>query len=104
MTFEMNSKLEKKAGEIVKLQQFHSSAISQVQEHLSTTKINLEKVMAEKIEIENDLFVVRSEKETMEQEVAKLQKDYEKEVDLKDLIDQETSKIKSEYSHFVSDC
>ena len=74
MTVEMNSKLEKKAGEIVKLQQFHSSAISQVQEHLSTTKINLEKVLAEKIEIENDLFVVREEKETIEKEVVRLKR------------------------------
>ena len=64
MTIEMNSKLEEKAGEIVKLQQFHFSAISQVREHLSTTKINLGKVLAEKIEIENDLFVVREQKKT----------------------------------------
>merc|ERR1711874_940775 len=83
---------------------FHTSALCQVQEHLSNTKLTLEKVMAEKIEIENDLFVVRSEKETIEQEVSRLQRDYEKEVDLKDLIDKETSKIKSEFSHYVSEC
>merc|ERR1711892_1447608 len=104
LTIDLDHKLNEKADEIVRLQEFHSSAICQVQEHLTKTKLNLEKVMDEKIEIENNLFVVRTEKETIEREVSRLQKDFEKEVDLKDLIDQETNKIKSEFNHYISEC
>jgi len=104
LTIDLDYKLNEKADEIARIQQFHASALCQVQEHLTKTKLDLEKVMDEKIEIENNLYVVKNEKDMIEQEISQLQKNFEKEIDLKGIIDQENFKTKAEYDFYVEEC
>merc|ERR1711978_416431 len=100
---ELKSCLSEKVKEIEQLQESHAVEIEEVKNDLSTTKIELQKVMGEKIQLQNNIYVVVEGREKVEKEYCELKKEYQKEISLREIIENESAKAKSEISFYIQE-